>query len=155
MPNIVGTLLGPSNGIYRTDKYGRIYLYDLEPGTVITAKETKTVEGYVLDSTPQSIEIRDGEVQILRFYNSPIGGLELIKVSEADPTQRIPNVTFEIRRMDGGLVDNITTGEDGRIYRDLDAGNYYLLEIEAPNRCRQRSYSVGYYEIWGYGTPIH
>ena len=31
--------------------YGRITISGLEPGTVITAKETKTLEGYVLDST--------------------------------------------------------------------------------------------------------
>ena len=33
-----------------------------------------------------------------------MGGLELIKVSEADKTQRIKGVTFEIRKMDGALV---------------------------------------------------
>ena len=35
----------------------------------MTARETKTLEGYVLDTTPKSIKIKTGEVQTLRFYN--------------------------------------------------------------------------------------
>ena len=127
-----GATVGPNNGIYKTDQYGRITLSGLEPGTVITAKETKTVENFVLDGTPQSIAIREGESQTLTFYNAPIGGLELIKVNEADKSQRIPGVTFEIRRMDGALVDTVTTGDNGRAFKTLDAGDYYLVEIKCP-----------------------
>ena len=126
-----GAFVGNNNGIYKTDEQGRITLTDLKPGTVITAKETKALEGYVLDGTPKSIEIKSGEVQTLTFYNASVGGLELIKVNEADKTQRIPNTTFEIRKMDGGLVDTVTTGDNGRVHVNLDAGNYYAVEIEA------------------------
>ena len=79
-----GAYVGPNQGIYRTDEYGRITLSGLKPGTVITAKETKTVDGFVLDGTPKSIEIKEGEGQTLTFYNAPVGGLELIKVSASD-----------------------------------------------------------------------
>jgi len=126
-----GTVIGPNNGIYKTDQFGRITIKDLTPGTVITARETKCLDGYVLDSSPQSIEIRSGEVQTMTFYNAVIGGLELIKVSEADKTQRIKGVTFEIRKMDGALVDTVTTGDNGRVHVSLDAGDYYCVEIEA------------------------
>ena len=126
-----GAFVGPNNGIYKTDQFGRITIKDLTPGTVITARETKSLDGYVLDSTPQSIEIKSGEVQTLTFYNAPIGGLELIKVSEADKSQRIKGVTFEIRKMDGALVDTVTTGDNGRVHVSLDAGDYYCVEIEA------------------------
>ena len=103
----------------------------MKPGTVITVKETATVDGFVLDGTPKSIEIKGGEGQILTFCNAPVGGLELIKVSEADKTQRIPNVKFEIRRMDGALVETVTTDSTGRVHVDLDAGDYYAVEIKA------------------------
>ena len=126
-----GAFVGPNNGIYKTDQYGRITISDLKPGSVITAKETKALDGYVLDSTPQSIEIKSGEVQTLTFYNTPVGGLELIKVSESDKSQRIKGVTFEIREMDGGLVDTITTGDNGRVFLPMDAGDFYAVEIEA------------------------
>ena len=126
-----GAYVGRNNGIYRTDEYDRIVLSDLKAGTVITAKETKTVDGFVLDSTPKSIEIKEGEGQTLTFYNTPVGGLELINVSESDKSHRIKGVTFEIRKMDGALVDTVTTGDQGRVHVPLDAGDYYCVEIEA------------------------
>ena len=126
-----GAYVGPNKGVYRTDEFGRIVLSDLKPGTVITAKETATVDGFVLDGTPKSIEIKEGEGQTLTFYNAPAGGLELIKVNEADKTQRIPNVKFEIRKMDGALVETVVTDSTGRVHVDLDAGDYYAVEIEA------------------------
>ena len=126
-----GAYVGPNKDIYKTDEYGRIVLSDLKPGTVITAKETATVDGFVLDGTPKSIEIKEGEAQTLTFYNTPVGGLELIKVSESDKSQRIKGVTFEIREMDGGLVDTITTGDNGRVFLPMDAGDFYAVEIEA------------------------
>ena len=133
-----GAFVGPNNGIYKTDKNGRITLTGLEPGTVITAKETKSLEGFVLDSTPQSIEIKSGEAQILTFYNTPSGGVEIIKVNEADKSERIPNVTFEIRRVsDQGLVKTVTTDKKGRVYAELDAGNYYAVEIECPKEFKR------------------
>ena len=126
-----GQVLGPNNGEYITDRNGRIVIGDLTPGTTITAKETKTVGGYVLDTTPQSILIKSGTAQTLTFFNKAEGGLELIKVSASDKSQRIPNVTFEIREMDGGLVDTITTDSNGRVHLNLDAGDYYAVETEA------------------------
>ena len=49
-----------------------------------------------MDSTPKSIQIKVGDAQTLKFYNAPVGGLELIKVSESNKSQRIPNTTFEL-----------------------------------------------------------
>ena len=127
-----GTPLGPNNGEFVTDQYGQIRL-NVAPGTTVTAKEIKTASNeFVLDSTPQSILIKEGtEGQQLTFYNKRVGGLELIKVSESDRTKRVPNVKFEIRKMDGGLVTTVTTDSTGRVHVDLDAGDFYAVEIEA------------------------
>ncbi len=126
-----GTPLGPNNGEFVTDQYGQIRL-SVAPGTTVTAKEIKTASNeFVLDSTPQSILIKEGEGQQLTFYNKRVGGLELIKVSASDETKRIPNTTFEIRKMDGALVETVTTDSTGRIHVDLDAGDYYAVEIKA------------------------
>ena len=62
--NGVGAVVGPNNGYYTTDKDGRITISNLEPGTVITAKETKTLDGFVLDGNPQTIEIRSEERRV-------------------------------------------------------------------------------------------
>ena len=126
-----GKVLGANNGEYTTDENGRIVIEGLEPGVTIIAKEIRGLDGYVLDTSPKSIQIKVGDAQTLKFYNTPVGGLELIKVSEADKTQRIKGVTFEIRKMDGALVDTVTTGDRGRVHVNLDAGDYYCVEVEA------------------------
>ena len=57
--------------------------------------------------------------------------MEIIKVNAADKTERIPNTTFEIRKVDDELIDTVTTGEDGRVFVSLEDGAYYAVEIEA------------------------
>ena len=127
-----GAVVGPNNGQYVTDQYGRIVITGLTPGATITAKEVKTVDGFVLDGTPQSILIsEDAQGQKLVFYNKRVGGLELIKVAEDDHSVRIPDTEFEIRKMDGGLVGTWETDRRGRFYAPLEAGDYYLVETRA------------------------
>ncbi|MBR0311356.1 MAG: hypothetical protein IJQ98_03075, partial [Oscillospiraceae bacterium] len=143
------------NGEYVTDANGRITL-TAPVGTTIVARETKTVSGYVLNTTPQTITVTgSGSAQTvtmpsaaassaavvssgdgstanqLTFYDSAIGKLELVKVDAARTTKRLANVTFEIRRMDQGVVTTVTTGTDGRAVVELDAGNYYAVETKA------------------------
>lgn len=79
----------------------------------------------------QTITVSPADTQTITVYNSQIGGVEIIKVNEADKSQRIPNTTFEIRKMDGALVDTVTTDKQGRVHVSLDAGNYYAVETEA------------------------
>ena len=128
-----GAVVGPNNGYYTSDAAGQIVIENLTDGMTITAREVKTVDGFVLDGTPQSIKIDQSQSpQRMTFWNERQGGVELIKVNAADKTQRIPNTTFEIRRVsDGGLVDTITTGTDGRVYVPLESGSYYAVETEA------------------------
>lgn len=100
-----GAVVGPSNGEYITDENGRIVIDDLEPGTTITAREVKTLEGYVLDTAPKSIEIKSGEVQTLRFYNSKQGTLVIRKLDSVTK-EPLAGVEFELTYADGGYVDD-------------------------------------------------
>ena len=100
-----GAVVGPSNGEYITDENGRIVITDLEPGTTVTAREIKTLEGYVLDTAPKSIEIKTGEVQTLRFYNEAKGTLVIRKLDSVTK-EPLSGVEFELTYADGGYVDD-------------------------------------------------
>ena len=121
-----------SNGLYFTNENGQIVLPGLAPNTYIVT-EVATIDGYTIDEAirSQTVVVNTDDTQTLYFYNAPAGGLELIKVNEANQSERIPNVTFEIRRMDGGLVKTVTTDTNGRVHVPLDAGDYYAVEIKA------------------------
>lgn len=126
-----GAVVGRSNGEFITDENGRVVIHDLEPGTTVTAREVKTVEGFVLDSSPKSILIKAGEVQTLRFYNVRAGGLTVIKKDEKTG-ERIPGVQFEIRKMDGEIIGTCTTDENGVIYLpEAENGWYTVTELKA------------------------
>ena len=120
-----------SKGLYTTDANGEIRISGVT-GTIVV-KETKTIEGYTIDEATrtQTVEVNPADTQTLTFYNDPVGGVELIKVNAADTAERIPNVTFEIRKIDDELIDTVTTDENGRVFVSLEDGAYYAVEIEA------------------------
>ena len=129
-----GAVVGPNNGVYTTGTDGRVVITGLTPGTTITARETRTVDGFVLDGSPQSILIKEGEVQTLTFWNAREGGVEIVKVNAADKTERLPDAVFEIRKAsDDALVDTVTTGDTGTVFAPLAEGDYYALEQESPS----------------------
>ena len=97
-------MVGNSNGEFITDENGRIVIDGLEPGTTVIARETKTLEGYVLDTTPKSIQIKAGEAQTLRFYNRAKGCLVIRKL-DAETHEPLAGVEFELTYADGGYVD--------------------------------------------------
>ena len=126
-----GAVVGRSNGEFITDENGCIVINDLIPGTTVTAREVKTVDGFVLDSSPKSILIKAGEVQTLRFYNVRAGGLTVIKKDEKTG-KRIPGVQFEIRKMDGEIIGAYTTDENGVIHLPkAENGWYTVTELKA------------------------
>ena len=129
-----GTVIGPNNGVYTTGEDGRAVIAGLTPGTTITAREARTVDGFVLDGSPQSILIKEGEVQTLTFWNAREGGVEIIKVNAADKTERLPDAVFEIHKAsDDALVDTVTTRDTGTVFAPLAEGDYYALEQESPS----------------------
>ena len=120
-----------SNGLYWSNSAGQIILSGLTGTVVVT--EVESIPGYTIDPNTQSqtVVINPNDTQELYFYNNPIGGIEIIKVNASKTSERIPDTTFEIRRMDDALVDTITTDRNGRAYLSLEDGSYYALEVEA------------------------
>ncbi len=124
-----GTL--SSNGLYWTDKEGKITLSGIS-GTVMVT-EVETIPGYTIDENTrtQTVVVNPNDTQTLYFYNTPAGGLQIIK-SDKDSGKRISGVKFEIRKMNGEIIGTYTTDSDGVIYLpEAESGWYTVTEQEA------------------------
>ena len=139
-----GTL--SSTGLYRTDKAGKISISGIS-GTIV-ATEVKSIPGYTIDENTrsQTVVVRPNDTQTLHFYNTPVGGVEIIKANEDDHSERIPNTTFEIRKVDDALVDTVTTGKNGRVFVALEDGSYYAKEVTS-NKSFRLDDTPHYFEI--------
>ena len=120
-----------SNGLYYTDATGQIILKGVTGTLVVT--ELESIPGYTIDENTrtQTVVVNPDDTQSLYFYNKPVGGVEIIKTDADHPEVRIPHVTFEVRRMDDGLVDTVTTDANGRVFLTLEDGDYYAVETQA------------------------
>ena len=119
-----------SKGLYRTDKNGQIILSGIT-GTVIVT-EVETIKGYRIDdaSRSQTIEVRAKDTQQLWFYNTPISGILIHKISSVDG-KAIPGVTFLLYDSANTPIAQATSDDRGYAYfEDLPAGRYSLRELE-------------------------
>ena len=124
-----GTL--SSTGLYRTDKAGKITISGISGTVVVT--EIETIPGYTIDENTrtQTVVVNPNDTQTLYFYNTPVGGLQIIK-SDKDSGKRIAGVKFEIRKMNGEIIGAYTTDSDGVIYLpEAESGWYTVTELEA------------------------
>ena len=124
-----GTL--SSTGLYWTDKEGKITISGIS-GTIV-ATEVQTIPGYAIDENTrtQTVVVNPNDTQTLYFYNTPVGGLQIIK-SDKDSGKRISGVKFEIRKMNGEIIGAYTTDSDGVIYLpEAESGWYTVTEQEA------------------------
>ena len=124
-----GTL--SSNGLYWTDKEGKIALSGISGTVVVT--EVETIPGYTIDenSRTQTVVVDPNDTQTLYFYNTPTGGLQIIKSDESS-CKRISGVRFEVRKVNGEIVGTYTTDSDGVIYLpEIESGWYTVTELKA------------------------
>ena len=120
-----------STGLYRTDKAGKITISGISGTVVVT--EIETIPGYTIDENTrtQTVVVNPNDTQTLYFYNTPVGGLQIIK-SDKDSGKRISGVKFEIRKMNGEIIGTYTTDSDGVIYLpEAESGWYTVTEQEA------------------------
>lgn len=65
-----------SNGKFVTDSAGTVLIENIDPGTTLVVKETRTKDNtYILDDTPQTARIKAGQTVTLEFRNQPKGSL--------------------------------------------------------------------------------
>ena len=124
-----GALIGENNGVFTTDQHGEFSISGLTPGITITAMQTDTVSGYVLDGNPQSILIKSGTAQSLTYYNAPKGALVVRKI-DAVTERPLEGAEFKILTIGGAPVDDYEgkTSTNG-IYRTDENGEITLLKL--------------------------
>ena len=118
-------------GAYTTDSDGVIYLPEAESGWY-TVTELEAASGYLLDTTPHRIEVKDGQTATLEITNHKSSRILLHKVDKATG-KGIYGTVFLLYDSNHNPIGEYVTDQDGYIYADegLADGRYYLREIKA------------------------
>lgn len=120
-----------TNGLYTTDANGQIHIVDLNPDTYVVTEVTAP-DGYLMDAPSQTVKIEKNDTQTLTFYDTPLGGLTIVKV-DSESGKRLEGAKIEVAKMNGEIVGTYVTDKLGVIQLpDLDDGWYQLTEIKAP-----------------------
>ena len=131
-----GTVVGESNGEFRTDEAGFIRI-PVEPGGYIV-QEVKSKPGFLLDDTPKTIEVKGPGTYNIELFNQPLGSLVIHKYSSLDRKTPLAGVQFKVTYAPGCVVDNENgsvssngiyyTGPDGTITINGIVGTVVVTE---------------------------
>ena len=120
-------------GTYTTNENGMIELFDLKTGTY-TVKEIATDDDHIVNSTPQSIEVKEDSLDtaVLVFLNDRKPYMRLVKL-DSQTMKPLVNATFKFAEVGGTFEKEYTTDRNGEIKLDrLDEGTYTVTETKAP-----------------------
>jgi len=94
--------------------------------------ELEAASGYLLDTTPHRIEVKDGQTATLEITNRKACSILIHKI-DANTGDGIYGVTFVIYDSGRNPIMEVTTDQDGYAYidKELAAGKYYIRELEA------------------------
>ena len=128
-----------SNGEFvreaETDANGVITLDGLPEGSYIVT-EIKAPDGYILQDTPKTFEIKDGGSMELVFTNKKAYGLQIRKVVK-DTGEALPGAKFRVEKATGELIGEYTSNSSGLVtVSGLEDGVYVVTEIKAPEGYR-------------------
>ncbi|MED1384431.1 SpaA isopeptide-forming pilin-related protein, partial [Bacillus mycoides] len=118
-----------SMGTITTNDKGIASLDNIEIGTYVV-KEVKSPVGYVLQDTPQTVEVKTGEIANITAENHKIkGNLEIKKLS--DNGKVLPDVEFTVYTADGKEVTKVVTNEQGIAkVENLPFNKYFFKETK-------------------------
>ena len=116
-------------GEYTTDSTGTINVPTLEPDWYIV-RELKTKDGYILDETPKTIEVKKSVPTVVTFTNKPLSGIKIIK-TDSETGEPLEGVTFSVSKMNGEKIGSFKTDKEGMVYvSNLEDGYYTVTETE-------------------------
>ena len=135
-----GTVVGDANGKFVTDSTGTFLVEGVEPGITLVIKETRAKPGYLLDDTPQTVQVKEGQTVTVEFRNQPLGNLIIHKLSSKDKTP-LEGVQFKITYADGSYLPDeggklssnglYWTNSEGQIILSGITGTVVATEVES------------------------
>ena len=135
-----GSVVGDANGKFVTDSTGTFLVEGVEPGTTLVIKETRAKLGYLLDDTPQTVQVKEGQTVTVEFRNQPLGNLIIHKLSSKDKTP-LEGVQFKITYADGTYLPDeggklssnglYWTNAEGQIVLSGITGTVVATEVES------------------------
>lgn len=119
-------------GSYVAGTDGRVLIENLDPGEY-TVKHVSTPDGYTIDEASQKVQLTAGKSGYLEFTSSKKNSIIISKVDKVSNAP-LAGAEFQIRTLDGQVLDTVTTGKDGLASSIvLDPGQYIVSEIHAPD----------------------
>lgn len=120
---------GEHVGEYTTDNTGTILLPTLDPDWYVV-RETKAPEGYILDETPKTVEVKTNVPTVVTFENKPLSGIKIVK-TDSETGEPLEGVSFSVSKMNGEKIGTFKTDKEGMVYiSDLEDGYYTVTETE-------------------------
>ena len=136
-----GTVVGDSNGYFTTDSAGTILIEGHRPRHHTCGQRNPGKDGFLLDNTPQTAQIKAGQTVTLEFRNQPTGQLIIHKLSGDDKKTPLEGVQFKITYSDGSFVDADSgqlssnglywTNSEGQIILSGLTGTVVVTEVES------------------------
>ena len=100
-----------------------------------TVAEVSAPSGYELSEESKNVTIdSNGQTIELTFENTKIlGKISILKVDGADENVKLSGAEFEIRDLEGNILDTLITNEEGVANSiQLPYGSYIVIETKAP-----------------------
>ena len=118
-----------------TDIDGIAHLPELETGTYIVT-ETRTPDGYVIDETPKTVQLREGQTYEVVFSNSRSYGLQIRKTIKGT-NKPLSGCVFRVAKANGEIIGKYTTNSAGlATVSGLEDGVYVVTELSCPEGYR-------------------
>ena len=128
----VKTADGDELGPVTTSSSGRAEIWLPGPGTYVV-KETKAPKDYILDDTPRTVVVAQG--QETAAVNIPNGGAGSLQVKKVDAVtgETLEGAVIRLTHKDTGASQDLTTNEAGNVnLNEAPTGWYDVQEIQAP-----------------------
>jgi uncharacterized surface anchored protein len=121
---------GERVGKYTTDVSGKIVVNGLAEGVYIVA-ETQAPDGYLLTSTPQTVEVKSGKLTVAEFTNKELPNLYIRKV-DRETGELVAGAEFLVEKS-GVFVAYVVSNANGAVtVPHVQPGVYTITEVKAP-----------------------